>query len=137
MAILMLTGPLASFTTAGEDLALKHSGLFTGVGEKQDLATWPLTVLFGLIATLSFLTVFSYRNRMRQMRLSIFLMFISGGSLGMMFYYIWLTGQRFSVTGTLYQWRFVLPLVAMVLFFLAFRMIRRDELLVKAYDRIR
>jgi len=37
----------------------------------------------------------------------------------------------------LYRWRVVIPPIAAILTYLAFRRIRRDELLVKAYDRIR
>jgi Domain of unknown function (DUF4293) len=46
-------------------------------------------------------------------------------------------GNNFEITQTLYKWRFVIPLIAIILQYLAFRRIRRDELLVKAYDRIR
>ncbi len=71
------------------------------------------------------------------MRLCIFLMLISVGMIGMMFFYTWVAGNKFDATQTLYQWRFVIPPIAIILQFLAFRGIRKDELLVKAYDRIR
>ena len=135
--ILLLTGPLASFSGEGNEWVLRHSGLFDQAGENSGLATWPLSTLVISLAVLSFGVIFSYMNRMRQMRLSIFLILLSAGLTGMMFYYIWAAGQELEGTHRLYAWRFVLPPVNLVLFYFAFRLIRKDELLVKAYDRLR
>lgn len=137
LAILMLTGPIADFTTQSGELTLKHSGIFNQAGEKMELATWPLSLLFFLVSILSFLNIFSYKNRVRQMRFCIFLMLLSFGMIGIMLYYTWVTGNKFESTQTLYQWRFVIPPICIVLQYLAFRGIRRDELMVKAYERIR
>ena len=137
LAILMLTGPIADFTTQSGVLTLKHSGIYNQVGEKMELATWPLSLLFFLVSILSFLNIFSYKSRVRQMRLCIFLMLLSFGMIGIMLYYTWVTGNKFESTQTLFQWRFVIPPICIVLLYLAFRGIRRDELMVKAYERIR
>ena len=137
LSLLMLTGPLSVFTSGDTEMILKHSGVFNAEGEKQPLSTWPLTVIFAVMALLSFLNIFFYRNRMRQMRICVFLMFLSAGSLGLMFYYNWVVGASFETAHTLYQWRFVLPAICIILQYLARRRIHRDELLVKAYDRIR
>jgi hypothetical protein len=137
LSVLMLTGPLSIFTTVDTELILKHAGLHGVDGEEQLLSTWPLTVIFSVVALLSFLNIFFYRNRMRQMRICVFLMFLSAGSIGLMFYYNWVVGAKFETTHTLYQWRFVLPAICIILQYLARRRIHRDELLVKAYDRIR
>ena len=135
--ILMLTGPLARFTLEGEEWILKHSGVISDTGQRMELATWPLTTLFGLVAALTLYTIMSYRNRIRQMRLCIFIMLLSAGMIGIMFYYTWVVRSRLEGALLLYQWRFIVPPVAIVLLYLGFRRIRRDELLVKAYDRIR
>ena len=71
------------------------------------------------------------------MRLCIFLMLVSFGMVGMMLYYTWAAGNIFEATQTLYQWRYVIPPIAIVLLYLAFRGIRKDELMVKAFERIR
>ena len=137
LAIIMLTGPLARFMTEGGELVLKHSGLFDAEGEKMELATWPLSLFFVVVAALSFFNIFFYRNRIRQMRLCIFLIFLGAGMIGMMFFYTWVAGSNIETTQTLYLWRFVIPPICIIMLYLAFRRIRRDELLVKAYDRIR
>jgi uncharacterized membrane protein YoaK (UPF0700 family) len=137
LAILMFTGPFARFMTEGGELVLKHSGLFDTEGNKMELAAWPLTLFFALVAALSFFNIFSYRNRIRQMRLCILLIFLGAGMIGMMFYYTWFAGHSIETTQTLYLWRFVIPPICIIMLYLAFRRIRRDELLVKAFDRIR
>ena len=137
LIVLMFAGPIADFSTEAGVLSMKHSGIFNSQGEKMQLSTWPLTLFFSLVAALSFLNIFSYKNRVRQMRLCIFLILVSFGMVGIMFYYTWVSGSKFETTQTLYQWRFVIPPIAIVLLYLAFRGIRKDELMVKAYDRIR
>jgi len=137
LTILMFTGAIADFSTETGVLTLKHSGVFNHQGEKLQLSTWPLTLFFSLVSALSFLNIFSYKNRVRQMRLCIFLILISFGMVGIMFYYTWVAGTKFDATQTLYQWRFVIAPIAIVLLYLAFRGIRKDELMVQAYQRIR
>jgi hypothetical protein len=137
LSLLPLTGPLSVFVTEGSELVLSHSGLREASGTKLDLPTWPLMVYFALMAALGFFTLFSYRNRVRQMRLCIFLMILAAGSVGMILFYHWMIHSTRETTATLYRWRSLIPPVNFVLLYLAFRMIRRDELLVKAYDRIR
>lgn len=137
LAILMLTGSIADFSTESGVLSMKHSGIYNQAGEKLELATWPLSFFFIAVSILSFLNIFSYKNRIRQMRLCIFLILLSVGMVGIMLYYTWVTGTKFESTQTLYQWRFVIPPICIVLLYLAFRGIRKDELMVKAYERIR
>ena len=62
---------------------------------------------------------------------------ISIGMIAMMVYYTWVAAHKFETVQTLYQWRYVIPPIVIILQYLAFRGIRKDELLVKAYDRIR
>ena len=71
------------------------------------------------------------------MRLCNFLILLSAGMTGLIFYYIAVAGNQLADVHTLYKWRFVIPPVNMVLFYFAFRRIRRDDLMVKAFDRIR
>ena len=103
----------------------------------MQLATWPLTVFFMLVLFLAFLNIFFYKNRIRQMRICIFLIFLFAGMVGMIFYYLAIARNQLEAVRTLHNWRIVIPLIAIIMVYLAFRRIRRDELLVKAYDRIR
>ena len=137
LSLLLLTGPLALFNLDGSEYLLKHSGVVNSAGEKGELATWPLSVIFIVVTTLSFLNIFLYRTRALQMIISIFLILVGAGMIGMIFYYIWVVKNQLDGATVLYQWRVVLPPIIAILLYLAFRRIRRDELMVKAYDRIR
>jgi len=137
LSLFLLTGPITRFTLEGSDYILKHSGLFDADGNKLGVATWPLSAIFIVVAVLAFLNIFFYRNRMRQIRIAIFLILLNAGMLGMMFFYTYLAKIQLEEAITLHQWRFILPPVSMILLYFAFRRIRRDELLVKAFDRIR
>ena len=95
------------------------------------------TVYFVFMSVLALLNIFSFRNRIRQMRISVFMMMLEAGIIGLVFYYIFYVRTRFEGLITVYRWRIIMPPVAIILLYLAFRRIRRDELLVKAYDRIR
>jgi len=137
LSLFLLTGPLALFTMDGVEYVLKHSGIFELDGEKLGVATWPLSVFFTLVMALTFLNIFFYKNRIRQMRICIFLILLFAGMVGMIFYYIFIARNQLDGAHTLYKWRIVIPPIAMILSYLAFRRIRRDELMVKAFDRIR
>jgi hypothetical protein len=133
----LFTGPLAFVNAEDGGYYLKHSGVFDLSGEKLDVSTWPLTVMISLSVILSFLSIFSYLRRPRQMRLTLFLMFFNIGFIGVAFYYVRYIMHHFAGDQFVFQWRVVIPPIMLVLLIMAFRGIRKDELLVQAYDRIR
>jgi hypothetical protein len=137
LSLLLLTGSMALFTQDGNEFVLKHSGLFESSGEKLDVTTWPLTLFLILVGLLSFLNIFFYRHRVRQMRIAVFLILLNAGLVGMMFFYVAVAKLQLEGALVLHQWRFVIPPVNIILLYFAFRRIRRDELMVKAFDRIR
>jgi hypothetical protein len=137
LSILLYTGPLAFVSTGDGGYFLKHSGVFDLSGEKQDVSTWPLTVMISISVLLSFFTIFSYMKRPRQMRLTLFLMFFNLGLVGIAYYYVSYVMHNFGGDQFVFQWRVVIPPIMLVLLILAFRGIRKDELMVRAYDRVR
>jgi len=137
LSLFLLTGPIARMTQEGTEFVLKHSGLFNIAGEKLGVVTWPLSAIFLSAVVLTFLNIFFYRHRMRQMRIAIYLILFNAGIIGMMFFYTFVARNQLEGALVLHQWRFVIPPVNMILLYFAFRRIRRDELLVKAFDRIR
>jgi uncharacterized membrane protein len=137
LSLFLLTGSIARFTLEGSEYILKHSGLLDDAGNKMEVATWPLSTLFIVVAVLAFLNIFFYRHRMRQMRIVVFLILLSAGMIGMMFYYTFIARSQLEGALVVHQWRFIVPPINMILLYFAFRRIRRDELTVKAFDRIR
>jgi glucan phosphoethanolaminetransferase (alkaline phosphatase superfamily) len=137
LSLLLMTGPMTRFSLEGSEFVLKHSGLMNANGEKMEVATWPLSLFFLLVSLLSFLNIFFYRRRIRQMRIAVFLILLNAGMVGMMFYYTIVAKGHLEGAIVLHQWRFIVPPINMILLYFAFRRIRRDELMVKAFDRIR
>ena len=100
-------------------------------------STWGLFGILLLSAIISLCTIFLFRNRMLQVRMTIF------GSLLLIGYYIafvvfvFILKEDLNVTSFQLGWALCLPAVCIILNYLAFRSIYRDELMVKAADRLR
>lgn len=100
----------------------------------KDYAPWALFVILLVVAILSFVTIFLFKRRMLQIRMTIF------SSVVLVGYYIVLAVFVFMLaedTGFVPSWIICLPFVSLVLNWLAIRSIGADEALVKAYDRLR
>lgn len=137
LSVVLFTGPLASVSSGDAVFFLKHSGVFDLAGERQDVATWPLTMMISISTLLSFLTIFSYLKRPRQMRMTLFLMFFNLGLVAVVAYYVAYVMHNYNGEQFLFEWRIVIPPIMLILLVLAFRGIRKDELMVRAADRIR
>jgi len=96
----------------------------------------PLTILLAVIVLLLLITIFSYKNRILQMRLSVFSILLMIGSLGLIFFYA-LHGQGKIHGEIFYLYPVIFPVVSTILAFLAFKGVKKDEELVRSYNRIR
>lgn len=113
---------------------------FDGVKKAADnayiLKTLPTVILLSAICLINFIDIFLYKRRILQMRLCIFSMLLMLGLFGLNYYF--LSAAESGIHGTIvYKYPFIFPIIAAILNYLAFRGIRKDELLVKAYERIR
>ena len=99
-------------------------------------ATSFTTSLAAVFGTLSLFTLFSYKKRVKQIRLSVMNFLIMIGYYIALAIYIWMASKDLSV-----EWHLripvVFPLIAMILNYLAIGAIGKDEKLVKSLDRIR
>ena len=97
---------------------------------------YPLLILIGIITLISLVTIFLYKRRMGQMRLTIYNMILMVGLLILGYYYAY---QGSRETGGSYELTFytIMPLVAFVMSLLGWRGVRRDYLMLKAVERIR
>ena len=96
----------------------------------------PLTILLVFIVLLLLITIFSYKKRILQMRLSVFSILLMIGSIGLIFFYA-LHGQGKIHGEIFYLYPVIFPVVSTILAFLAFKGVKKDEELVRSYDRIR
>lgn len=126
--------PFASYVTASKTYELSVLGLMeNGIPLERTL---PLLAGVLLLIILTFSIIFFYKKRMLQSKLTAISLLLNVGLIGGMFFY----SDRFSEsisaradysTGT---YIVVIPLIFLVL---ANKAIRKDELKVRAADRLR
>lgn len=96
----------------------------------------PVAILLGIIGLISFVTIFLFKKRMLQIRLTVFNMICMIGAMGLIYYSISSQAKELSAI-TSYSLINAFPLVALVLCYLAIREIGKDEALIRSMDRIR
>lgn len=136
---IMFTMPLIEFVTESGDLyQFTYKGLFKLNTEGIELIqnNWAITGILGLIVLMHAVIIASFKNRVRQMRLTTFTIILMVGFFAIGFY----TASSYSeiVKGN-YSFAIasVFPVVAIILDVLAIRAIGRDEALIRSVDRIR
>jgi len=116
----------------------RYRGLYElkGGAEILSVSSIPLAILFSINLLIAIISIFLFKNRALQMRLCIINILLLIGSVGLMYYYIAVAFSHFLAV--VHYTVFALnPIIAAILIFLAFRGIRKDELLVRSVDRIR
>lgn len=139
---LIITGVL--FTMDLAQLA-NETGLFTltvdgiySVDETNALVM-PAYALMALLITnllLLFVTIFLYKKRILQIRLCGMGLALLAGLSGMIFYWGKTASKELGAELS-FSWAIVLPIIALVLVFLAMKAIGKDEALIRWIDRIR
>ena len=108
---------------------------FKALGLEINDATWGLFGILMLSTIVAVATIFLYKNRMLQIRMTIF------NSLLLVGYYIAAFAFYFALKNDANMfrvgWALCLPLISIILNILAVRAIGRDEVMVKAADRLR
>ena len=92
-------------------------------------------MMFGLlICALNLITIFLYKRRLLQIRLCVYNILLLIGMSGVMLFVLYGVQDVQSVS---YRLPAVFPIVSIILHYLAFRGIRKDELMVQALSRLR
>jgi len=136
MAILFFY-PFAEISAGQEILLFKYNGFFRLVDgiEEQVVSTISTTVILSVILLLNIVTILLYKKRKLQMRFTVYNLLLMIGTVGSLYY---LMMSSFEQTPSIeYKITLIFPLIAAVFNYMAFRNIRKDELLVRAVDRIR
>jgi uncharacterized membrane protein YfcA len=97
---------------------------------------WPLTALFILVPILSFSLIFLYKSRKIQLRLTLLLVILILISIVVFGYYVW-SYIKTSQSNIIINYKLFLPVLMLIFSILAFRGIRKDEEIVRSYDRLR
>lgn len=138
MAVTLFT-PLAWFASDAGEFRLFAFALKGAEGETVQ-ATLYMGVLLALASALPLVTIFLFKRRLLQIRLCVVEMVLLVGALAMEAVYYFLSWRVFSdMTFHTQGFRpaIALPLVCLLFAYLAARAIFRDELMVRAADRIR
>ena len=134
---LTLFMPIASFTVAGQTYELTAFTL--RCGDASETTVW-MGIMLSLAAALPLVNIFLFKRRVLQVRLCAVEIILLLGSLVMIGLYYWLTSRIFEglvIEHRQFGWAAPMPLVSLILAYLASRAIFKDEMLVRSLDRIR
>lgn len=124
--------PFAEITKEGAVYLFNFKGIVLDGVIKENGAS--ISILIGIIVALHGVAILSYKNRIRQMRLTVFAVLLMLGLIGMFFYF---TYSSFSGAQVSFKIGILFPVIAIILDYLAIRAIGKDEALIRSIDRIR
>jgi hypothetical protein len=136
LTALLLKWPFAEFLIDSTVYVFKAGSIEASDGSFLLVKTLPLLILLIIILGLTVVTVFLYKKRTLQMRLTIFSILLTLGIYALFYYYYNQAMSLKSLTFS-YDIGLVIPLVNGILLFLAFRGIKKDDEVIKSLDRIR
>ena len=133
--------PLMTFGTI-EGVATVYSYQVVDAAGVVEALPWYLSFLFLLTMVLPLGTIFRFKKRLTQIRWCVVEIVLLVGVVLMEMLYAYRFNQLFSslspeVLASSYKVTMLFPLVSMLFVWLAMRAIFRDEMLVRAADRIR
>lgn len=133
--LISVTLPLASFYFNTEEVLFEAMGIYLN-GELTD-STWGLFVIGLMSSIAALITIFLYKNRILQIRLSIFNIVLMIGFylyFGFIMYRVYpVENLEFSKVG----FGAIMPIVSIILTILAIRKIGADEALIRSLNRLR
>ena len=145
LAIVVLSGfvifsPLADLLNKVDNLNylvdFKGISLIQTTGNIIESRIWALTSVSMVVPILALIAIFSFKNRVKQIRLTVINMFF------ILCFYIFLVLYLWPACGRLHaDWHLrivtVFPLVNLILSYLAIGAIGKDEKLINSMDRLR
>lgn len=127
--------PVAGLTSKAEKL--RYILDFKGIsGDNFHMSSWALTALAFAIPVIALLTIFLYKKRLLQIRLTIINTILMAGYYGLLFIYLWQASKQINADWYL-EVIAAFPLICIILNFMSIRAIGKDEALVKSLNRIR
>ena len=134
LMVVMMSVPVGSFYTDKNICEMTNLSYLLPDGA-VNYTPWALFAILVVVAVMALVTIFLYRKRMLQIRMTIFSTILLVGYYATLITFIFMLkddSMTFSAS-----WTLCLPFVAIILNWLAIRAIGKDEMLVKAYERLR
>ncbi len=123
---------------AGLEYVMNYRGIYLmqQTGNLFQSNVWGLTAISALVPIISLITLFLYKRRIMQIRLSVINIVLMAGFYVLLFIYIWFADQNLH-TDYYLKITTAFPLINIILNILAFRSIGKDEALVRSLNRLR
>ncbi len=113
---------------------------YKGIVDKESgdmlISTSLVTLYEIVVAVIALITIFLYKNRGSQIKLTVFNMVLQVGFYVVIAIYMY-TAYKYAETDFDFHLPIVFPLISLILSYLAFRAIVKDDLLVKSLGRVR
>ena len=113
---------------------------YKGIVDKESgdmlISTSLVTMYEIVVAVIALITIFLFKNRGSQIKLTVFNMVLQVGFYVVVAVYMY-TAYKYANTDFDFHLPIVFPLISLILSYLAFRAIVKDDLLVKSLGRVR
>lgn len=140
LAGVLFFAPIAAFEHGSDLMKLTIYGVGNQTSSQyfSNIYSLPLLILTLLLVAIPFITIFMYKKRELQLKLSSLNVFLNAILCGMIFLYYSSNIQKTLVTENIsYLFGTYIPLINMVLSILAMRWIKKDIDLIRSIDRLR
>ncbi len=139
LSVIIIVHPISSLALTNKVFAEFNTYGLMMKGDHPEMLynTFPVLVLAIVTALLNLTTIFLFKKRILQMRICVYSILLTIGLIISIVVYYLLIKRNFDVISHAFSYSAVLPFVNVILIFQAFRGIRRDDLLLKSYNRLR
>ncbi len=124
------------YLTDGELVGKMYNLWVTNPEEGRNFAPWALFALLLITATITLLSIFLFKKRALQMRCCSFSTILLMGWYAVYAWFAYALTQQADAHFRM-EWTAALPAVSIILLLMAFRAIKKDEMLVRSLDRLR
>lgn len=97
----------------------------------------PIVVILSFSIIISLASIFIYKDRIVQMRMCMINSLLMLIVFGLLIFNFIVIQKKYALTFPHFYVALTIPFINILLLILAYRYIRKDELLVKSYDRLR
>ena len=140
ISLLLLKGSFLAFSEkTGSVIKVTFNGIVRdnfGQGLEMIEKLLPLSVLIILIPAISLITIFIFKNRKIQLWFSLFLIILAAGFVIASIHVSFNIVSKFEAR-IIPGFKMIFPFIILIASILAYRGIKKDDKLVKSYDRLR
>jgi hypothetical protein len=123
--VVTASGPSGAFTLSG----LKNINITTDI-------KLLIVILSAITSTILFVNIFGYKNRKRQMKISMTIIILLVCIIGTLLFQL-IQFRKEPGMIILFKLPLVFPLISIIFTYLGYRGIKKDDELVRSYDRLR